>query len=367
MNSYTRVIQSVKAFIDRNALVLAMLLGAVGYPVFRHLTFLLPPMIFLMLFFTFCKVNPTDLRLHRWHWLVLGVQLLLTAAVYFGLFAVLQSLAPRWGISAADIAILSQGIMVCVIMPTATAAPIIAGKLGGSIQNLTTFTLLSNLATALIVPAFFPVVNPAAGIDFMTACWMILRKVAPLLLGPFLAAWCLRLAYNARQRRLRSGKVFALSHAWASMPFYLWAGTLIILMADITYTLLTQHYNLWTMAVLCAGALLTCVLQFALGRVIGFHFPAPNRGEDYHDVLLDPAAAFYTMPQVSRITAGQAFGQKNTTLGVWMAQTYLTPLSAIGPAAYILWQNLINSLQLAQAGRRSHPETPPSNAPSASK
>jgi BASS family bile acid:Na+ symporter len=29
-----------------------------------------------------------------------------------------------------------------------------------------------------------------------------------------------------------------------------------------------------------------------------------------------------------------------------MAQTYLNPLTALAPAGYILWQNIINSYQL---------------------
>ena len=344
--------QIIKAFIDRNALVLAMVIGALGYPWFRHLAWLLPPLIFMMLFFTFCKVNPLDLRLHAWHWIVLGMQMALTAGVYYGLLYLMTTLAQTHNISQEEIAIITQGIMMCVIMPTATAAPIIAGKLGGSIQNLTTFTLLSNIATAIVVPAFFPVVNPTAGIHFLEAGWIILRKVTPLLLGPFFAAWILRLIYNAEQRRKGTGKTFTLSKTWASMPFYLWASTLIILMADLTYTLVTQHYNWWTVFVLCMGALVAFFVQFYLGRYIGKRFPAPNKGEDYHDVLVNPDAANYPMSKVSSITAGQAFGQKNTTLGVWMAQTYLNPMSAIGPAAYIIWQNLINSLQLVIAAKQ---------------
>ena len=70
-------------FLERNALALAMLVGVAGFPIFRHMTGLLPPMIFLMLFFTFCKINPADLRLRKWHWIVLGVQLVLGIAIYY--------------------------------------------------------------------------------------------------------------------------------------------------------------------------------------------------------------------------------------------------------------------------------------------
>ena len=69
------------------------------------------------------------------------------------------------------------------------------------------------------------------------------------------------------------------------------------------------------------AALLLCVAQFALGRWIGKKY-----GET--------------------IAGGQGLGQKNTILAIWMAQVYLSPLSSIGPAAYVLWQNSINSWQL---------------------
>ena len=347
--------KDIKSFLDRNALSLAMLVGVVGFPVFRHLTWMLPPLIFLMLFFTFCKINPLDLRLRTWHCVVLATQLILGIGIYYGLLAIGSAVIGRLGdqvIGANDIAIISQGLMLCILMPTATAAPIIAGKLGGSIQNLTSFTLLSNIATAIIVPLFFPVVNPSAGIEFATAFWMILKKISPLLLGPFFAAWLLRIGYNFYQRKKGSGKTFTLSKKWATMPFYVWVMTLIVLMADLTYTLIHQEYSYWTIGILCVGSIATCLLQFGLGRWIGLRFPATTKGEDYRDVLINPEAANYSMEQVSRITAGQAFGQKNTTLAIWMAQAYLVPVASMAPAAYIIWQNLFNSIQLSRAGKQ---------------
>ena len=348
--------KDIKSFLDRNALSLAMLVGVVGFPVFRHLTWMLPPLIFLMLFFTFCKINPLDLRLRTWHCVVLATQLILGIGIYYGLLAIGSEVIGRLGdqvIGANDIAIISQGLMLCILMPTATAAPIIAGKLGGSIQNLTSFTLLSNIATAIIVPLFFPVVNPSAGIEFTTAFWMILKKISPLLLGPFFAAWLLRIWYNFYQRNKGSDKTFTLSKKWATMPFYVWVMTLIVLMADLTYTLIHQEYSYWTIGILCVGSIATCLLQFGLGRWIGLRFPATTKGEDYRDVLINPEAANYSMEQVSRITAGQAFGQKNTTLAIWMAQAYLVPVASMAPAAYIIWQNLFNSIQLSRAGKHA--------------
>ena len=339
---------ALRTFIDRYALIIAMVLGALGYKWLTHLNGLTSPLIFLMLFFTFCKIDPLDLRLRTWHWLVLAAQLTLTAILFWAFYA----LSPNGFSASSPRTSIAQSIILCILMPTATAAPIIAGKLGGSIQNLTTFSLLSNFATAIIVPALFPIINPSADIAFLPAMWQILCRVTPLLLGPFIAAWILRLSFDTYYRGRGMSQRFQLKGIWASMPFYLWIVLLIVLIARITHTLVSQEYAWITIVILCVGALVACLLQFALGRWIGYHFPAKSHGVDYQDILINPAAANYSIEQKSRITAGQAFGQKNTALGIWLAQMYLNPLAAIGPAAYILWQNLLNSYQLWYAGKQ---------------
>lgn len=320
----------MRKFFDSNALWLSMLIGAFGYKLFLPLAPTLPWLIFFMLFFTFCKVNPLDLRLHKWHWVVLAAQMLFSFASY----AVLL----HW----TGDKILAQGILMCFIMPTATAAPIIAGKMGGSIQNLTTFTLLSNFATAIIVPATFPLINPAANMTFFPAFLLILSRIAPLLLGPFFSAWLLRLAYKWKTR-----KEFVLPVKIAVVPFYLWVASIVVLTSVVTETtILNFHAQISNIIFLIIASFFACLLQFGLGKLIGYYLPAPSKGTDYQDVLINPAAAPTTMAGVSSITAGQAFGQKNTSLGVWMANTFLDPMASLGAAAYILWQNIFNSVQL---------------------
>ena len=327
---------NIKTFFDSNALWLSMLIGALGYKYFLPLKPSLPWLIFFMLFFTFCKVNPLDLRLHKWHGVVLATQLFFSFATYTGILYLTGD------------AILAQGLLMCFIMPTATAAPIIAGKMGGSIQNLTTFTLLSNFATAIIVPATFPLINPATDMTFFPAFLLILRRIAPLLLGPFFLAWLVRLLFQWRTKR-----EFVLPVKIAVVPFYLWVCSIVVLTAVVTETVSNSYHELLgTMLWLLLGSFIACLLQFGLGKWIGYKLPAPSKGRDYQDVLINPAAAPKTMSGVSSITAGQAFGQKNTSLGVWMAQTFLNPLSSLGAAAYILWQNLFNSAQLFIAAHK---------------
>ena len=352
-------IGNIKSLFDSNALWLSMIIGAVGYKIFLPLRPLLPWLIFFMLFFTFCKVNPLDLRLHKWHWAVLAAQLFFSFASYGAVMFFSGN------------EILAQGLLMCFIMPTATAAPIIAGKMGGSIQNLTMFTLLSNFATAVIVPATFPLINPASDMSFFPAFLLILSRVAPLLLVPFFAAWLLRISVNAYYRRkaqitnsqsqitnpqspitnsqsqITNPKTFELPKSLAVIPFYLWVASIVVLMATVTQTVVTNfQLQITNILILLVSSFFACLLQFGLGKLIGYRLPAASKGTDYQDVLINPAAAPKNMNEVSSITAGQAFGQKNTSLGVWMAQTYLSPMAALGAAAYIIWQNIFNSAQL---------------------
>ena len=371
--------EKMRKWFDSHALWLSMLIGAVGYKLFLPLAPMLPWLIFFMLFFTFCKVNPLDLRLHKWHWAVLAAQLFLSFGVYAGVMYLTHN------------KILAQGLLMCFIMPTATAAPIIAGKLGGSIQNLTAFTLLSNFATAIVVPATFPLISNNLELStlellstfnfqlstFLPAFLLILSRIAPLLLGPFFAAWLLRIGYNYYQRRKYlsaretrglsakrsfsasglSGKAglptFQLSPGLAQIPFYLWVASIIVLMAVVTKTVLSSFdLYLSTILTLLICSFFACLIQFGLGKLIGYYLPAASKGKDYQDVLINPAAAPTTMAGVSSITAGQAFGQKNTSLGVWMANTYLDPMASLGAAAYIIWQNIFNSAQLTIAAHK---------------
>ena len=53
------------------------------------------------------------------------------------------------------------------------------------------------------------------------------------------------------------------------------------------------------------------------------------------------------------INGGQASFQKNTALSIWVAYTYLTPMASVGAGCYVLWQNIINSLELWQYRKKN--------------
>ena len=309
-------------FIRNWTLPLAMLAGTLAYLMFAKLPFLAPakPMvnafvsfitpwlIFAQLLLTFCKIDMRELKPKRWHLWLLMIQAFscLIAACVLLFIPMGQLSIGIW-----------QGMMVCLICPTATAAAVITGKLGGNAATLTTYTLFSNLLGAVMVPLVFPLVEPHDGLTFWSAFWKILGKVFPLLLSPILVAWILKQYVTNVHRWL-------MEHS--GMAFYIWAFALALVMGQTARSLINSDISAWLVAL---GGLFTCAIQFLLGKRIG---------SVYND----------------RLSAGQALGQKNTVLAIWMASTYLHPLATIAPGSYVLWQNIVNSYQLWKKRKNSN-------------
>lgn len=301
-------------FIRNWTLPLAMLVGTLAYLLFAKWSFLTPAkpfvhgfvsfitpwLIFAQLLLTFCKIDVKELAPKRWH-----LWLLLIQAFSCAIVAGILLFVPMSDLSKG----IWEGMMVCLICPTATAAAVITGKLGGNAATLTTYTLFSNLLGAVMVPLVFPLVEPHEGLTFWSAFLKILNKVFPLLLAPFFVALFLKHYLKGVHRWL-------MEHS--GMAFYIWAFALALVMGQTARSLLSSDMSAWFVAL---GGLFTCVVQFFFGKRIG---------SAYHD----------------RISAGQALGQKNTVLAIWMASTYLHPLATIAPGSYVLWQNIINSYQL---------------------
>lgn len=303
-------------FIKNWTLPLAMLAGVIGYFCFTwfdmlqpikpfvkaFIAWLTPSLIFAQLLLTFCKVEMKELSPKRWTYILLLIQ-----SVSCLLVAGILLLFPFH--ECGQMAL--EGAMVCLICPTATAAAVITGKLGGSAASLTTYTLASNLLAAILVPLVFPLVEPS-DIPFGLSFLRILGKVFPLLLFPFFLAALLR-KYAPPVHRFLTGL--------KDMAFYLWAIALTIVMGQTMKSIFEGHVSWGEKCIIAGLALLICCLQFWAGKAIG---------GKYND----------------RISGGQALGQKNTVLAIWMAMTYLNPITAIAPGSYVVWQNTINSWQL---------------------
>ena len=255
---------------------------------------LTPSLIFVMLFFTFCRVDLRAMRPTMMHLWLFVAQIAAALLLWFAL-------------SPFD-TVVAQGAMICSLAPIAMAAVVIGGMLGADVENMATYSLLCNIATALVAP----LVLSLAGNGECTL-WQILAKVAPLLISPFVAAQLCRLAMP------RVAGWFA-SHG--RLSFYFWLVSLAIVIGRTTCFIIdygTAESGKELLLAAVAGVI--CIAQFALGRAIG---------RRYGDVA----------------AGGQSLGQKNTVLAVWLSQAFLDPVSSVAPTAYIVWQNIVNSYQL---------------------
>lgn len=271
--------------------------------------YIMPFFIFVMLFTTFCKVNPREMRIKRWHMMMILFQLVCCLAVAL----------PTHYFPDSPYRVVAQGALVCLIAPTGTAAAVIARRLGGNETTLTTYTIVSNLVAAVMIPAIFPLVEMHSAGSFMEQFLLILRHVFPLLICPFLAAWALR----EFMPKLHSLVV----KFCGNLAFYLWGISLIIAIGLTLRSVVNSHFDPHVLLLLAVSGLIVCAWQFGTGKLVGKH---------YHDY----------------ISCRQGNGQKNTLLAIWTAYTYLSPVISVAPSCYIIWQNIVNSWQLWKKGKR---------------
>lgn len=272
---------------------------------------ILPMFMFLVLFVTFCKVDFHKMRPVWWHLWVSIFNLLFVGIV----------MALILGLNLKDEKlVLMEALLMCIIAPCATAAAVVTQKLGGSLEQTTTFTFLSNFITVLLVPVCFPMIEKGADISFMSAFWKILYQVVVLLVVPMLLAYVVKHTMHRLHKKIVSIK---------DLSFYLWGCSLMIVTGTTVKNILHAEASVLLLVVIALLGLLLCVIQFAVGRFIGHFF---GRTQE----------------------AGQALGQKNTAFAIWLGITYLNPLSSVGPGCYILWQNIINSVEIWQERKKNN-------------
>lgn len=294
-------------------------------------SFLQPLLIFSMLFLTFCRIEPKDLKPHRWHWWLLLIQ--------GGLFTGLGLMA-AWMMKAlpgdhGSRLVMIQSAMLCLICPTATAAAVVTRKLGGDVAGITTYTVLINLVTAVLVPLIVPMIHPMQGMDFWTAFSVIVAKIFPLLILPCLAAWLVRyLAPRTHQRLLKL----------PDLAFYLWACALTLAITVTTKSIVHSTMGWDLLGWISLISLICCIFQFVAGRFVGSMY-RPRRKDAGPEVEARGKA-------VRTVTAGQSLGQKNTVFAIWMGYTFMIPETSIVGGFYSIWHNLYNSWQLYRAGKQ---------------
>ena len=332
-----RLLQFVKEW----TLPVAMVVGTVVYFLFAFTPALegaaaffgpiiddiFPLFMFLILFVTFCKVDFRQLRPVAWHFWVGAFQVLFVVIIA----AIILAFHLK-----GDKLILMESVLTCIIGPCAAAAAVVTSKLGGNLEEMTSYTFISNFLTALMVPVCFPLIDSTVGMDFLHAFWLILYKVCLVLVVPMALAFVVKHYIHTLHQWIVSVK---------DLSFYLWGVSLAIVTGTTVKNIVHADTSARFLCLIAGMGLLICLVQFAVGRYLGHFF---NHTQE----------------------AGQALGQKNTNFAIWIAYTYLNPIASVGPGCYILWQNVINSIELWQHQRskqqqlQAPPSSPSSSPPS---
>ena len=305
------------SFFRKFALPCSLVLGALGYLIFAYIPFLqplgdavgprlvelMPVVLFALLYVTFCKIEIKEMKPKAWHFVL---QLIRTS------LALLMVIAICLFGKNYETKVILEGAFICFICPTAAAVAVVTEKLGGSIGSLTTYTVIANIFTMIIIPSLFPMVEKGADVSFLYMSMMVFRNVTTVLVIPLLLALLSRKFLPRFVDKVKSVK---------DLGFYMWCFNLTILMGETLRNFLHATVSGWILALLLIVPLAVCLVQFAIGKAVGRHWDAS-------------------------ISAGQALGQKNTIVGIWLTLTFLNPLAAVAPGAYVVWQNLVNGWQL---------------------
>lgn len=293
-------LQHIYLKIKEWSLLVAMIVGALLHNYTGYLSDTLPYLISLMLLFPYSKLSIRTIRLTPLHLRLGIVQLILVGVTYLVLRGCDRTVM--------------EGVLICVLVPTAASAAVITRMQGGSMTTVVSYCLVGNLAISLIAPLIFVGIGSSISqeLPIGTSIWIIFRKIAPMLLLPLLVAVAIKEGAPKLHRTIERKQ---------HISFYLWVAALVIAMGDTTHTLLERPQEELKLALwMGALSLVACVVQFALGRYLG-------------------------IPYKNRVAGGQALGQKNTIFALWLAHTFVNPLAAIAPATYIIWQNFINAYQ----------------------
>ena len=122
--------------------------------------------------------------------------------------------------------------------------------------------------------------------------------------------------------------------AYTNLSFNIWTVALALAIAVTVNSIMHSTVDAWYMVGLALISGVCCLSQFWMGKHVGSHY---DRGSG----------------NVIRITAGQAFGQKNTVFVIWLGLVFLDPVTSVVGGFYSVWHNLVNSYQLYKVRKKS--------------
>lgn len=295
--------QKIRSYI----LPIAIVLGLLLHEYCAKFSVAVPYLIFCILLLTFTAVDVRKLKFSpMFAWILL--------------FQVVVSISTYSILKAMDVSpVIAEGVMMASLCPVASSVAVVSCMLGADRQTVTSFTVVGNLVISVVAPAYFTLIGVHPEMSFMASFLSILRRVGVVIGLPFFVALALQLLLP---------KANGFLSRYKGLSFYLWSIALLFTIGQtIDFIFLHGEGHWHVIAWLGVASLLFCAVQFALGKWIG---------SKYGDI----------------IAGGQLLGQKNTAMGIWMANHYLHPLASVSMAFYAILQNLFNSWQIWRHDRR---------------
>ena len=277
--------------------LLVMMLFGWLMPQAHVFSYLIQYLLMVMLFFAFLDI---ELKPQGFQKSVLWVLLANVAVAFLG-----YALLSRFDL------MLALAAFMTAIAPTAIAAPVIIGFIQGEVEFVVASVLLTNLASALVVPLALP---SLLGKVIQISVWEVLQPVLVVTFVPLLFAQLVARLPEDAQRVIRKGKITS---------FPIWLVNLFIISAKAADFLRNDNTNsMSALGIIALVSLVICIINFGVGALLG--------GRSHWQ------------------EASQALGQKNLSFVVWIALTFINPLVAMGPTFYILYHHLYNSWLIYQ-------------------
>ena len=195
-----------------------------------------------------------QLRLVAWHGWVSLFQLIFVALLV-GITLLIRPVG--------DMLVVAEAVLCCVIAPCAAAAPVVTGKLGGHLEQMTSYVFLSNFVAAVMIPAAFPMIDSSADIPFLASFLQILRSVSIVLLLPMALAFIVKHYMHGLHHWIVSIK---------DLSFYTWALSLSIVSGVTLKSIFHSAAPVALIAVMAFLGLLMCIVQYSVGRFVGHYF-----------------------------------------------------------------------------------------------
>jgi len=209
--------------------------------------------------------------------------------------------------------VVAQSVLAGVLCPVAASSVVVACLLGANRETVTTYTIVGNLMVTVMGPIYFSFIGINQDMPLFSSMWMVFRRIAPTIGLPFFIALFLQ---------KWAPKVNGFLCRVKGYSFYLWSMALFLSLGQtIDFMILHGEGQKGNIIFMAVSSAVYCGIQFWTGKMIG---------QKYGD----------------RIAGGQLLGQKNSCMGIWLANSYLLPLASVFTAFYSIWQNIFNSWQI---------------------